>query len=136
MKDLLRFLMLPILTVDELYESMPIIHSAIATQYDDPHIPILTERNLEVELKILQHEHNMENGTLENFPGLTKQAINLTILASNENRIIADIDGRGHIDNPLPLQIKETSNVKISNDPNASTPQHTHARHEHSDLHN
>lgn len=96
----------PILDSKELNKQMPLIHRAALNQCDEPHIPIIVERNLEIELTILQHEHYMEAESMSNFPGLTNDVINETIFAAQANKIIADIDGRGHLENPRPLDIE------------------------------
>lgn len=91
-------ILFPICTIEELYEEMPIIHKAIADKTSDPHTPILAERDLEIELTCLQHEHYMENDNLDDFPGLTQEIANIVIVKSIQdyNRI-ADIDGKGYL---------------------------------------
>lgn len=89
----------PICTIEELYEEMPTIHKTIADKTNDPHIPILTERNLEIELTCLQHEHLMENESLDNFAGLTQEIANIVIVKSLiDYQCIADIDGKGYLE--------------------------------------
>ena len=87
---------------DELFTEMPIIHRVASNLSADPHVPILSERNIDVELTCMQHEHYIEHETLDNFPGIEAHQINDIIhLTRHRDKIIADIDGKGSI-NTIP----------------------------------
>lgn len=82
---------------NDLQASMPTIHRIASNLSADPHIPILSQRNIEIELTCIQHEHFVEHSTLDNFPGIEAHNINDIIhLTRHRDKIIADIDGKGH----------------------------------------
>lgn len=101
-----------ILTHNELRAHMPKIEIAIREESDNPALPILIERDLEIELTFQQYEHTMENQTLENFSGITADTIQSVINKAAEYKILADIDGRGHIDSPRPIINIEANTLK------------------------
>ena len=89
-------------TPQDLSENMAIIHHNAKQLSTDPHLPILSERNIEIELSFMRHEHYLENQSLENFEGIQPESIEEIInITHNRDHLIADIDGKGHLKAPI-----------------------------------
>ena len=92
----------PIRTNEELFDNMAMIHHTATQLTRDPHVPILCERNIEIELTFMRHEHYMEHETLNNFEGISPEAIeNIVNITHHRDQIIADIDGKGHFNQTI-----------------------------------
>ena len=92
----------PIRTPEELFDNMAMIHLNASQLTNEPHVPILCERNIEIELTFMRHEHYMEHETLSNFNGISPEAIeNIMNITYHRDQIIADIDGKGHVNKTI-----------------------------------
>lgn len=102
----------PIESTEELYENMAEIHRAITDTTDDPSIPILVERDLELELAFQQQEFYMENFTNNDFPGITNTDLIAVVVSTvNLNRTIADVNPKPDFTIKPPIQ-KHQSTLK------------------------
>lgn len=94
----LKELLYPIHNKQELYDALPIVHRMAANNLNEPQIPILVERNLELELTMQQQEWMIENGSLDNFHGIHPDETTVIVsMQRHREKIIADIDGKGPI---------------------------------------
>lgn len=94
---------------------LAVIHQVISEKTTDPAVPIIVERELEVELTIRGSEHLFEHETLENFDGLPEDIVQFTITANTIfPKLIADVDGRGSIENPRHIEI-DSDLIEITN---------------------
>ena len=92
----------PIASQEGLFANMSIIHHNAKQLNTDPHVPILSERNIEIELSFMQQEHYLEHQSLENFEGIQPESIdNIINITHNRDRLIADIDGKGPLNTPI-----------------------------------
>ena len=101
-----------IMNTEHLLEHFPYIHRVIASQTTNPASPIIAERDIEIELCLREQEHAMENGLDSEFPGMPAEVVNLTIAYAITTEDIADIDGRGHRNNPRPPKSKPCPHFK------------------------
>lgn len=97
----------------ELFDTMPVIHRLASIRTADPHVPILCERNLEIELSCRLSAHMIENNTLTSFPGITADEIQEMIqLTQHRDRLISDIDGKGNIHTNEPPFSPDHTNLR------------------------